>query len=237
MNSLIAAAHELKTPLVLVRQLNLELAETDDQRRRDEIIRRIRLTTERSLRLVDNLTKSSRLEDGLFSLEPVQLNGLCHEVVDELTPLSRALGQTFDLDVGRRPLLAVGSRDLLRSLLIGLVDNALQYNPCGQAIKISAGYRQGRAVLAVADNGPVINLAEFRRLRATVGQQALPMADRPLSSGLGLMIAQQFATVMQGSLKLRRHRRGGLTLAVDLPISAQLDLTSGRPDVNSWSRL
>ena len=68
--SLVAAAHELKTPLVLMRQLSIQLAQTDDPRKNTEIIERIRLTAERSLRLTDSLTKSARLADALFELEP-----------------------------------------------------------------------------------------------------------------------------------------------------------------------
>jgi light-regulated signal transduction histidine kinase (bacteriophytochrome) len=80
--SLIVAAHELKAPLVLLRQLTFQFEEENFRapnqklsKKNSEITRRIRLTTERTLRLVDNLTKAARLEDALFELEPIQLTG------------------------------------------------------------------------------------------------------------------------------------------------------------------
>lgn len=219
---LVAAAHELKTPLVLVRQLSLQLAETDDEKARAEIIRRIRLTSERSLRLVDNLTRAARLESAMFEMEPILLSGLCREVVDELAPLTTALDQEFQIKIGRSPLVAVGNRDLLRSLIMGLVDNALQYNRPGSAVEISTRIRRGEAELAVRDYGAATSLAEFRHLRDHLGSRAMPIAARPLSSGLGLLIAQKFAAAMNGRLSVERHRAGGLTFRAHLPASQQL---------------
>ncbi|MCL2451795.1 HAMP domain-containing histidine kinase [Candidatus Saccharibacteria bacterium] len=222
--SLVVAAHELKTPLALVRQLSLQLAETDDEVTRAEIIRRIRLTSERSLRLVDNLTKAARLEAAMFEMEPVVLGNLCREVVDELSPLTAALNQEFQINTGRTPLVAVGNRDLLRSLVMGLVDNALQYNTPDAPVEISARIQRGEAVLAVRDHGATMDLAEFRALSKSIGRRAMPVAARPLSSGLGLLIAQKFASAMGGRLSVERHRRGGMTFRAHLPASAQLSL-------------
>ena len=222
--SLVAAAHELKTPLVLVRQLSLQLAETHDEVEKTEIIRRIRLTSERSLRLVDGLTKATRLESAMFELEPVILSNLCREVVDELSPLSAALGQRFQVKIGRMPLVAVGNRDLIRSLIMGLVDNALQYNSPDAPVEISTRVRRDEVELAVRDHGAAMDLAEFRRLAESLGRRAMPIAARPLSSGLGLLIAQKFAAAMDGRLSVERHRRGGVTFRAHLPASAQLSL-------------
>jgi two-component system phosphate regulon sensor histidine kinase PhoR len=222
--SLVVAAHELKTPLVLVRQLSLQLAETNDETAQAEIIRRIRLTSERSLRLVDNLTKAARLESAMFEMEPVLLSGLCREVIDELAPLTAALGQEFQVKIGKSPLVAVGNRDLLRSLIMGLVDNALQYNTPDVPVEISARIRRGEAVLAVRDHGATMGLAEFRVLSESLGRRAMPIAARPLSSGLGLVIAQKFAAAMDGHLSVERHQRGGVTFRAHLPASAQLSL-------------
>ena len=218
------AAHELKTPLVLVRQLSLQLAETEDEATRAEIIRRIRLTSERSLRLVDNLTRAARLESAMFEMEPILLGSLCREVVDELSPLTVALGQEFQIKIGKSPLVAVGNRDLLRSLIMGLVDNALQYNSSGASVEISARIRRGEAELAIRDHGATMNLAEFRLLSEHLGNRAMPIAARPLSSGLGLLIAQKFAIAMDGRLSVERHQRGGVTFRAHLPSSAQLSL-------------
>ena len=223
-SSLIAAAHELKTPLVLLRQLAIELESTTDQKRRMEIIRRIRLTTERSLRLTDNLTKIVRLQDAMFEMEPIQLPGLCREVVEELSPLTKSMGQSFQIKTSRSPSVAVGHRELIRSLMMGLIDNALQYNASNRAVQIDTRVSGGEARISIRDFGPVMDLGQYRKLEKHLGSQAMPISSRPLSSGLGLMIAGRLATTMKGRLSVTRHRSGGMTFAVHLPISRQLSL-------------
>jgi signal transduction histidine kinase len=220
--SLVACAHELKTPLVLARQLSYELENCQDQRRQAELIRRIRLTAERSLRLADNLTKLARLEDGLFELEPIQISGLCQEVVDELSPLAQALQQKFDIHISSKSTVAVGHRELLRSLLMGLIDNAITYSS-GQLVKISARQTGAETVIGVRDYGPIMELKQFRHLQTALGSQAMPISARPLSSGLGLLIAGKFAAVMRGRLSLSRHHSGGVTFKAHLPLSRQLE--------------
>jgi two-component system phosphate regulon sensor histidine kinase PhoR len=171
---------------------------------------------------VDNLTRAARLESAMFELEPVLLGNLCQEVVDELSPLSAVMNQKFVVKVGQRPLVAVGNRDLLRSLVMGLVDNALQYNSADRPVEISARVRRDRAELAVRDYGAAIDLADFRRLNERLGRHVMPIAARPLSSGLGLLIAQKFAAAMNGHLSVERHRAGGMTFRAHLPASQQL---------------
>ena len=223
-SSLITAAHELKTPLVLLRQLTLELENTTDETRRLEITKRIKLTAERSLRLTDNLTKMARLDDALFEMEPIQLPNLCYEVIEELIPLSDCLNQKIKLKHSGKATVVVGHRELTRSLLMGLIDNALQYNPGGKSISIFTQLCGHEAVIAVRDFGPTVSLDQYRKLAESLGDQAMPISARPLSSGLGLMIAGKFAGAMNGRLSVNRHHSGGMTFKVHLPISRQLNL-------------
>lgn len=224
--SLIACAHELKTPLVLMRQLSYELENCKDEKKRQEIIRRIRLTSERSLRLADNLTKVSRLEDAMFELEPIQINSVCQEVVDELLPLSVALGQKFEINVSKKSVVAVAHRELLRALLIGLLDNALNYSS-GEKVKISARQIGDNTEITVRDYGPIMDLTQFRHIQKNLGRHAVPISSRPLSSGLGLLIADKFTKAMRGKLSISRHHNGGVSFKATLPLSQQLNLLGG----------
>lgn len=224
--SLTACAQELKTPLILMRQLSFELENCQNDEKRREIVRRIRLTSERSLRLADNLTKMSRLEGAMFELEPVQINGVCQEVVDELLPLSKALGQKFEVNVSKKSVVAVAHRELLKSLLIGLLDNALNYST-SKKVKISARQVGNNTEITVRDYGPIMDLSQYRRLQANIGRQENPISARPLSGGLGLVIADKFANAMRGNLTISRHHNGGVSFRAELPLSQQLNLLGG----------
>lgn len=225
MPSVLAAAHELKAPLVLMRQLSLELAlhgnNSPEQRRAHE---RMRLTAERSLRLVENITKASRLQDGLFDLEPLQAASIWNMVLDEVDPLARSMQQTVELSMPRKPLLVVGHRELLPAVLMGLCDNAVGHTSRDGVVKLSARARGNEVEFSVRDQGPIISNQAFENLKDRLGSGPQPLGVRPSSSGLGLWIAGEFARTMSSRLEVTRHRSGGMTFSLLVPTSQQLSL-------------
>lgn len=220
--SLLAAAHELKAPLILLRQLSLQMSD-DTVPAGPELHRRLQMTAERGLRLVDGLTRAARLEDSLFDTESLETKAICHLVALEMQPLAQELGQDLKLSLPKSSLLAIGQYDLLTSLLVGLCDNALAHNSGGSSVVISGRQRHGRVELAVRDHGPVISREQFKKLTGRMGKPQI-MNGRPRSSGLGLWVADNFARSMSGSLTARRHRDGGMSFTVSLPQSTQLSL-------------
>jgi len=226
MQPLIAAAHELKAPLALVRQLALTLEDTslsgaERQRLRDQII----LTSERALRLTGDLTKTARLQDAMFQLEPINPEQMCREVVGELGPLFEAYGRKVTFKGRRHPLLLVANRDLLRRILLNFSDNALHYSEPGTAVHLQVQALRGSGMIRVGvrDYGPALSSDMWRTLQEKLGAAPQPVHARPESSGLGLYISGQFADAMQGTIGAVRHRDGA-TFYVELPASRQLNL-------------
>jgi two-component system OmpR family sensor kinase len=91
--------------------------------------------------------------------------------------------------------------DAERALQIGrvLIENALVHTPPGTTVRLEASTDGGRALLAVADDGPGIPAEareqifhRFYRLEGT----------RASGSGLGLAIARELADVLGGRLEL-----------------------------------
>lgn len=220
----IAATHELKSPLSLIRQLALGIESgsmTQDELER--AARHITLTTERALRLTTNLTKTTRLEDSLFNLEPLNPMTLCEEVVEELTPLYEAKGKHLSVAPRVRPLLAIANKDLLRRVLLNFVDNALYYTEKSAPVVVSASVNNGAVRLCVRDYGPELPTKVWERLMGSLGRVPQPLHSRPQSSGLGIHIAHQFAGAMNARVGATRHRDGA-TFYIDLSASTQLRL-------------
>lgn len=225
MPSVLAAAHELKSPLVLLRQLSYQLEAVGELSSEQRLVQeRLRLTSERALRLVENITQTSRLTDAMFALEPLQAHSVWHDVAQEINPLAKQMGQKLEVAIPRKPLLVVAHRELLPAILMGLCDNALSHNPLGEKVRLSAKQDKETVVFSVRDRGPKIDAKTFRELEARLGIAPQPLGTRPNSSGLGLWIAGSFARAMASNLSVTRHRSGGMTFSLHVPLSGQMSL-------------
>lgn len=223
---LTAAAHELKAPLALVRQLALRLQDEHlSDSHKLKLLQQITLTSERALRLTSDLTKASRLDSALFVLEPINPEQLCQDIVSELTPLFEAYGKSVSVSGKRHPLLLVANRDLLRRILLGFSDNALHYTQPGTAVhlQIQAFKKSGIVRIGVRDFGPALSTDMWRKLQKKLKTAPQAIHARPESSGLGLYIAHQFAEAMNGTIGAVRHKDGA-TFYIDLQASSQLSL-------------
>lgn len=218
------AAHELKSPLALIRQLALAIeAGYITQPDHDRIIQQIRLTSERALRLTGDLTRSART-DTLFDLEPLNPVAVCEEVAHELTPLFAAQDKQIYVRSRARPPLLVGNRDLLRRILLNFGDNALHYTPQQQPVAFVVHQTADSVRVGLRDFGPAVEPNLWQELQKRLSAQAAqPISARPQSSGLGLYIAGQFAQMMNGKIGAIRHRDGA-TFYVDAVLSRQLSL-------------
>lgn len=222
----IAAAHELKSPLALIRQLSLSLE--DDRLSagdRMRVLRQITLTSERGLRLTSDLTRASRLEGGLFDLEPINPRQLCEDAAHEIWPLFKERGRDIQVQASRRQLLAVGNRDLLRRVIVNFSENALNYADSDSpvVIKTISLLAGGKVRVGVRDYGPALPYGVWSKLRQQLGKTPQPVSGRPFSSGLGLYINGQFASAMNGEIGATRHKDGA-TFYIDLPASHQMAL-------------
>lgn len=229
--ALVAAAHELKAPLVLIKHLSQSVVEPGvlSAREKEDYLQRIQMTAERSLRFVQHLTLSYRLQNDPqalpfdFVLEPLSMNKVCTDAINEMTPYATQHKQQLRLSGLHCPHLVLANRDILHDIVVNLVDNAIQHNPSGNIVELTAECRGDQVRLAVRDNGGGTTRGELRALGKSLGEQPQPLSGRPGTSGLGLYIAGQFAKAMGGRLGLGRAGNG-TTFFVDLLRSKQLSL-------------
>lgn len=229
--ALVAAAHELKSPLTLINHIVHTLKDVEsglNAAERAQYLDRLELTSQRLLRLVQQLTISYRLTEANqlsfnLALEPLSITEVCETALHEMSFYARQYNQRLCLQASRCPHLVLANRDILHGIVVNLVDNALRHNTPGSAVYIQPRCRGEQVRLNVHDDGLPVSLHEIRRLRHTIGRQPQPLSSRSGTSGLGLYIVGQLATAMGGTLGLGRSVKG-TTFFVDLLRSHQLNL-------------
>ncbi len=216
-------AHELKSPLSLIRQLSLFLEDEQlDNKTRKRLLSQITATSDRALRLASDLSKinNNQLE---FNLEPLDPVVVAQQVTNELGDWYKLHQKQLKIKSKKRHYLAVGNYQLLKSILINFCDNALYYAKEGSAVELTVSRHQDKIRLAVRDYGPKMPREVWRQLKACQSLSPQKLISRPQGSGLGLYIADRLADKMEAQIGLVSHQ-DGVTFYVDLLRSNQLSL-------------
>lgn len=225
--TLLAMAHELKSPLCLIRQLSLFLEDAElDSSDAKSYLRQISMVSERGLRLVSDLSRVGNLDQLKFDLEPLSPAEVCRQVAQELSSYYKINQKSLRIETKQRQhYLAMANYDLLKSVLINFCDNALHYASADQPVRlmVSLNKKSQKIRVSVRDYGPRLPIKVWRGLKGRQPLAPLSVSSRPLSSGLGLYLASQFSQAMGAEIGGVAHHDGA-TFYVDLNISKQLSL-------------
>lgn len=219
-NGTLVAAHELKAPLSLMRQLALNMRCTEDTNTQDRLCDQLVNVSERALLQVNDLTKIARLEDGLFAMEPVSVRGICETVARDVGSLFGFDRKALAIEYKNRQRLVVANSELLYSVIYNFCTNAMHYSANNTTSLMTVSDENEHIRVNVRDYGPTLPISIWRDLNRGNLKQPTHISMRPGSSGLGLYIASQFAGYMHATLGAVRHR-DGTSFFVELPVSGQ----------------
>jgi signal transduction histidine kinase len=214
-------SHDLRTPLTSIMgytelALDPELEQPLDDERRAylEVVSR---SSERLLRLVDDLLFVARLQTGRLDLAPAPLDlaELARKAALEAKRQANARGIELVFD-GADPVEVEADKGRMLQLLDNLVSNALKFTPSGGRVEINVA-RNGRAVLEVADTGIGLTSDEACRVFERFFRTDHAVERQIPGTGLGLYIAQAITEAHGGTITATPHAGGGTTFRVELP--------------------
>ena len=211
------ASHELRTPVTLNRAL-LEVTLADPDATVDDLRamgHELIASGEQQEQLIEALLTLAASARGLDRHEPFDLSAIAADVLlgrhSEVDQLGLAVQTTI------APAPGTGDPRLARRLVANLVDNALRHNVAGGHVSITTRTESGRAVLAVANSGPVIGEDDIDRLFQPFQRLHGRRANHPDGHGLGLSIVQSIAAAHSAALTARTRVGGGLHVEVRFP--------------------
>ena len=220
-DGILVAAHELKAPLAVLRQLAFSISEMNS---RDEHIRSEMISvSERAIKQVNDLVKIKRLEEGMFEMEPVAVRAVCDDVSRELEYLFNYNRRNLFIKYSNRTKLVTANRDLLYSVVYNFLLNAMHYSGEKTAAELLVKDTRDKVKIIVRDYGPALPMDVWREMRRGFIEKPVSIAMRPGSSGLGLYIASKFSRYMNAKVGAVRHR-DGTSFFVELPVSKQASL-------------
>jgi signal transduction histidine kinase len=130
--------------------------------------------------------------------------------------LSRQVNLIVDTAEGRGQQV-LADRNLLETLLLTLLSNALDAVPAGGEIRLCCHHSTpGSIGFTVSDNGSGISPAHLEH----VFEPFFTTKEPGKGTGLGLAIARNVVMEHGGSIKLENRPGGGTTATVELPLAA-----------------
>lgn len=222
-NGILAAAHELKAPLAVLRQLALSMDFDDGKSQLEHFKSEMVSVSERAIKQVNDLTKIARLEDGLFEMEPVSIRAVCDDVTRELNYLFRYNQRDLFVKYTNKSKLVTANRDLLHSIIYNFLLNAMHYSGKETRSELIVSNNKDKVKVLIRDFGPALPMDVWREVKRGWVEKPTSIAMRPGSSGLGLYIASKFARYMNAEIGAIRHR-DGTSFFVELPVSMQARL-------------
>lgn len=221
------AAHQLRTPLSAMKWSLTMLLEGDvgvltpPQR---EMIERGSSSTERMIRLVNDLLDVSRLEEGrfgfIFKKEDLiaALGSLARD--EEIKARAKGVNFTFENKIPG-PLIMNIDASKIALACANLIENAINYTPRGGDVRLIVSKTSDDVSIAVSDTGVGIPAHQINRLFSKFfrGDNVVKMQTE--GSGLGLYIVRNIAERHNGSVEVDSREGRGSIFVIRLPIEGR----------------
>ncbi|WP_412750274.1 ATP-binding protein [Krasilnikovia sp. M28-CT-15] len=232
-------AHDLKGPLGAVAGFaeilddHLDAGTTEPTLLRPAL-NRIRSGMDRMRRLIDDLLAYATARDAQLHREPVDLQAVVAEVVNERTAPLRAghrpEAQLPTITTGPLPVVHADPA-MIRQLLDNLIGNALKYTRPGQPAHIAISSQpaaDGTARIEIADRGIGIPAADQPHVFTSFHRSASHRGYA--GTGLGLSICQRIVDRHDGTITVSDNPGGGTRMRFTLPASTEMALpTTSHP--------
>ena len=215
-------SHDLRTPLTsIIGYVELALDEDgseplDAERRRYiEVVAR---SSDRLLRLVDDLLLAARLQSGRFVLnvEDTDLESVATDALDEMHARAERKGVSLFIACDG-PVRIEADRRRILQLIDNLLGNAVKFTPEGGRIELHVERTLSGAAVEVQDTGVGVPGGDEERIFERFYRAPSAVADQVPGTGLGLFIARAIAERHGGTLVARRRERGGSIFRLELP--------------------
>lgn len=207
-------SHEFRTPLAVIRNA-VDMIGLVGDRSREATMERlsgIGEALDRMFSLIDRFMVNDRANG--FQPETIQLTSLIADVQLHFDMIGRGARLNFQTDGDAVWIFA--DLDMLVTVVINLIDNALKYSPETKPVHIDTRVACGSIVIQVRDGGIGIPKAEMHK----IGRRFFRASNTKAATGtgLGLYSTRKLLAYHGGTLKLQPNEGGGTVAVVQVPL-------------------
>lgn len=214
-------AHDLRSPLTAA-SLALETMELDEKQQQDGSLSALNPALKARLlyqarnqfrsmeRMITDLLEGARGASAEFNVRPhkLQLGNLCEEILAQMKDQFQLKSQQVETDLPQDLPFVYADEDLIRQVIVNLLDNAIKYTPIGGKIQISLLHRTTQKIqFTVYDDGP--GIPEENRDRIFEDRFRLKRDEAKEGYGIGLSSCQRIVRAHYGRIWADTVPQGG----------------------------
>ena len=220
------AVHDLKNPLSNIIGLSGIITEEEKLEREEikELSRRIYSSSERMIRVVNNLLMNREIElDKLrVNLEQFDLIPIIEDIIDQNKSAAAAKEISVYFDSKEKSLFVYADINLISQVFDNLLSNALKFSPMGRNVWVRAGIIPPDKILEnglnikveVQDEGPGITEDDKKKLFGRFAKLSAKPTGNEHSSGIGLFLVKNFVEAMNGKVWCESEKNNGARFIV-----------------------
>jgi two-component system sensor histidine kinase PhoQ len=201
-NSLDDLAHSLKTPLAVLRGMDLRNTETSKAITAEQV--------DRMTRIIDYHLQRAGTAGQTPLMGTTRVKPVVERLVNSLSKVYADKKVHCDTAIENDPGIAVDENDLME-LLGNLLDNA--YKWCTGSILISISDETEHMIIQVEDDGPGIHVEQSNEVLLR-GKRADQSVD---GQGIGLALVSEITRAYQGNIEISRSSLGGACITLTFP--------------------
>lgn len=215
---ILSVTHELKTPIAAVK-LFLETMKSRklSEEQQSKVISDALKETVRLQSLTDNILLATRLDQkqsGFFQEEVSfsQVLNSCIQRFEVMDEKNRRFRSKIQGEVTIH-----GDHQLLQSLSINLIENALKYSPTDSPIDVSLSRSNSSIILSIADQGSGIPESEQTRVFEKFYRLGNEETRKNKGTGLGLYLVKNIVRLHNGTVKIENNTPHGTRFILEFP--------------------
>ena len=224
-NFITFVSHEMRSPLVVIRQYIEALNEiAGDRFDKDvkEIIDRCRKRIQNLEEMVEHWLDISRIEDGTFAQQKVSLSldSIISRSVEEMIPVCRKRGISLETNIPQKLPQITGDAESLVRVFTNIIGNATKYTPEGGKITVTCQHDEIYINVSIADTGmgiPPDKLSLIFEPFFRCGGKN----EKHSGSGLGLTFCKKIMESHKGCIAVSSKEGEGTTFVLTFP--SQID--------------
>lgn len=224
-------SHDIRTPMNgIVGMTAIASMHLDDPERLRDCLTKITTSSRHLLSLINEVLDMSKIESGKLTLteEAVALPDLVDNLLDITLPQAHAKRLSLEVNAGGvQHERVIGDPVRLQQVFLNILGNAVKFTPEGGTVEFSLEERPSRHrgmgyyVFTFRDTGVGMSPEFVQRVFEPFSRANDTRITQTEGTGLGMSIARNIVTMMNGDIDVKSEEGKGTTFTVTLPLKLQ----------------